>query len=80
MIPDEKIRFVFSGIRGYDYTIRATVFYGKDDTFLSVIPSVDNDEYSLRYTLKRLLQLYLNSLNIFRCDILTSCKKAIQVF
>lgn len=47
LIPDEKLRFVFSGIRGYDYTIRVTVFYGKADTFLSVIPSVDNDVYEL---------------------------------
>jgi len=47
LIPDEKLRFVFNGIRGYDYTVRVTVFYGKADTFLSVIPSVDNDIYEL---------------------------------
>ncbi len=47
LIPDEKLRFVFNGLRGYDYTVRVTVFYGRADTFLSVIPSVDNDVYEL---------------------------------
>lgn len=50
LIPGETLRFVFSGIRGYDYTVHVTVFYGKADTFLSVIPSVDNVVYELSDT------------------------------
>lgn len=47
LIPDENLRFAFNGIRGHDYTIRVAVFYGMDDTFLSLIPSVDKDVYEL---------------------------------
>lgn len=47
LIPGETLRFVFNGVRGYDYTVRVSVLYGKADTFLSVIPSVDSDVYEL---------------------------------
>lgn len=47
LVPDEIVRFMFNGIRGGDYTIKVTVISGQTDTFLSLIPSVDDEAYEL---------------------------------
>ena len=47
VIPDEIVRFMFNAGRGNDYTVKVRVTKGKTDTFLSLIPSVDEDIYDL---------------------------------
>lgn len=47
LIPGEVRRFMFSGIRGQDYTVQVRILRGGADTFLSRIPSVDEDAYDL---------------------------------
>ena len=47
VVPGEMVRFVFNAGRGSDYTVKVRVTKGKTDTFLSLIPSVDQDVYDL---------------------------------
>lgn len=47
VIPKETVRFMFNAWRGNDYTVKVRVTNGKTDTFLSLIPSVDQDVYDL---------------------------------
>ena len=47
IVPGEQVRFMFNARRGDDYTVKVSVTKGKTDTFLSLIPSVDQDIYDL---------------------------------
>ena len=47
VVPGEALRFMFNAGRGNDYTVKVRVTKGKTDTFLSFIPSVDQDVYDL---------------------------------
>ncbi|MBI3609974.1 MAG: hypothetical protein HY204_04620 [Nitrospirae bacterium] len=48
LVPGETIRFMFSGTRGQDYTVRVQLLQGRTDTYLSRIPSVDQDVYEMQ--------------------------------
>lgn len=47
MVQNGVMRFMFSGMRGSDYTIAVSLSKGSAGLFLSRIPSVDDDIYEL---------------------------------